>query len=214
MKSEMAIAAALATALLAGCASSAASRPGTPAVSIFLRKNATRATPMTRIPASLGLLVPRVADYRCSGDFQPAATVQQTATTPPADVAPPFWQLTLQCVNPELKFHLPKDTIPPGVVWIFELPANHDATTLRQAIGAVADTVQLGLSHEGSLQVGVGKLGFAGKMRNLVWFLGGKTSWTFVHTEAHGRVLVYLTGRAVSTATLKTFAQSMRRLSR
>jgi hypothetical protein len=169
---------------------------------------------MTRIPASLGLLAPRVADYRCSGDFQPAATVQQTATTSPADTAPPFWQLTLECVNPDLKFHLPKDTIPPGVVWIFELPANADATTLRKAIEAVGPTSRLGLSRAGSLRVGVGELGFAGKMRNLVWFLGGQTSWTFVHTEAHGRVLVYLTGRAVSIAMLKTFAQSMRPLTR
>ncbi len=214
MKAHIVMAGLLGMALLAGCASSKASRSGTPGVSIVLAKNASKATPMTRIPASLGLLVPRVANYRCSGAFQPAATASQTATTPPVDMAPPFWQLTLECVNPDLKFHLPKDTIPPGVVWIFEMPANQDATTLRQAIGAVADTAQLGLRQAGRLRVGVGKLGFAGKMRNLVWFLGGKTRWTFMHQEAHGRVLVYLTGRAVSITTLKTLAQNMRLLSR
>ncbi len=169
---------------------------------------------MTHIPASLGLLAPHVADYQCSGVYQPAARVMQTATTPQSELAPPFWQLTIDCMNPKLKFDLPKDTIRAGVVWIFEMPANANATTLLQAIQQVNPTSQLKLSNAGKLRVGVGRLGFAGKFRNLVWFLGGKTSWTYIHTQAHGKVLVYLTGRAVPTATLKTFAQSMRQLSR
>ncbi len=210
----MAVIGIVATVLLAGCATKTNTKPSTSAIPIVIRKNASKPRPMTSIPASLGLLAPQVANYKCSGAYQSAASVTQTATTPPSEIGMPIWQLTITCVNPKLKFNLPKGNLEPGMVWIFEQPANANAMTLLQAIQAINPTSQLKISTAGKLPVGVGRLGFAGKFHNLLWFLGGKTSWTYIHEQEHGRVLVYLTGRAVSTATLKKFAQTMHPLTR
>ena len=66
----------------------------------------------------------------------------------------------------------------------------------------------------GKLPVGMGRLDFGGYTDNLLWFLGGKTTWMGVGKRDSGTVFVYLTGRAVSMSTLQQFAKSMHPLSR
>ncbi len=181
--------------VLGGCGAS--DQPTTPQTNVPIHDLATHKK-MSAISASLGLMVPNVPSYTCSGGYQPASVM-----------GPPSWQLTVTCVDPKLKSRSPKGTLRAGMVAIFEQPANKNATSLIKAIQMVSSTSHLGISSAGSLRVGTGRIDFGGYQSNLLWFLGGNTSWTYAHQQESGKVLVYLTGRAVSTATLKQFAQSM-----
>ncbi len=170
---------------------------------------------MTSVPASLGLLAPEVTHYRCEGAYQPAARVKIGPLTPPSQMALPFWQFGITCVPPRLRSNLRRGSMLPGVVGVDELPTTH--TSLLAAIRFLTQADHLRLSSVGDLPVGVGRIhwapGGAGHF-NLVWFLGGQTTYEGVGRAYHRRVLVYLTGRAVSVRTLETFAQGMQPLVR
>ena len=137
----------LAMVLLTGCAATSSSPSPASTIPIRLLTDDSKAKPMTSIPASLGLMAPEVANYQCSGNYEPAARVWPTATTQPPERGLPFWQLTIWCVNPKLKFNLPKGTIRAGMVWTFEVPTK--ATSLRKAIQYLRPTSDLKISSVG-----------------------------------------------------------------
>jgi hypothetical protein len=170
---------------------------------------------MASVPASLGLLAPRVAHYQCMGGYQPAARVKITPLTPPSEQELPFWQFGITCVPPKLMSDLTKGAMLPGVVGITELPTAQ--SSLLGAIHFLTTASQLRVISTRNLTIGLGQIRWAqgnkGKF-NLVWFIGGKTTYKGVDRTYHRRVLVYLTGRAVSVATLEKFARSMQPLVR
>jgi len=201
----------LAMILLAGCSASTKIQPST-TIPVWLARNDSKPTRMTNVPADLGLLAPQVSHYECSGGYQPAAQVKITPSTPPSEMELPFWQFTSTCVNPDLKFNLPKGTMRAGMVWVFELPT--DETTLLGAMQFNTSASDLKVASIGNIPVGMGRMNYGGYRNNLLWFIGGKTTYKGVDRTYHKRVLVFLTGRAVPMTTLEEFAKSMHPLSR
>ncbi len=214
LKSYMAIVAIVAAVLLAGCATTTSSQQSSSAMQIIAPnpKNASKPKPMTSIPASLGLLAPQVANYQCKGVYYPATREQPTQAEAQSEFLLPYWQLTIRCVNPKLKFNLPQGTMRAGMVWVMEQAMN--APSLRQAMLAQRPVSDLKVSSVGKLRVETGRLPFGSYTDNVLWFFGGKTTWMGFGKQQSGTVFVYLTGRALPMSTLKQFAESMQPLSR
>ena len=215
LKASAVLLGALAPVLLAGCATTASSASARPSVAVFLERNDSAPKRMTSIPASLGLLAPDMPHYRCAGGYEPAARVQIGPLTPPSQQELPFWQFGLTCAPQKLSSDLKTGAMLPGVVGVSELPTVQ--TSLLGAIRFLTAAKHLRLTKLGKFSVGVGQIHFAqGPSGNfhLVWYLGGKTTYRGVGRTYHRQVLVYLTGRGVSVATLEKFATSMRPLVR
>lgn len=212
LKSYLTVAGIVAAVLLAGCASMTTNSPqSTSAIPIVVATGGSEPKPMKTTPASLGLLAPEVPNYQCKGVFYPASQVNPTQTTAQSQLMMPAWQLNIRCVNPELKFDLPKGMMRAGMVWITEQPMN--APSLSQAMLSQRPVSDLKLSSVGNLRVGTGRIAFGGYTDNALWFFGGKTTWMGLGQHQTGTVVVYVTGRAVSMRTLKQFANSMHLLS-
>lgn len=203
----MAAVGALATVLLAGCATTTNTQSSTSAIQVI-----TKSKPMTSIPASLGLMAPQVTNYQCKGVYNPATREQPTQAQAQSEVVMPFWQMTIRCVNPKLKFNLPKGTMQAGMVWVMEQAMN--APSLSQAMLSKRPISDLNRSSVGKLRVETGRMPFGGYTDNVLWFFGGKTTWMGLGKKQSGTVFVYVTGRAVPMSTLKQFAESMYPLSR
>jgi len=159
---------------------------------------------VSSFPTSLGLMEPSVPHYQCVGDYAPAMRKPPSLVQQQAYVGLPFWQLTLRCVNPRLKFNLPKGFMRAGMVWVFEMPPTK--RSLLQAIQFLHPVSDLRVSAIGKLPIGEGRQG----NQHLVWLLGDKTTYIgFRDKRQSGTVLVYLSGRAVPLSVLKKFAKSM-----
>ncbi len=155
-------------------------------------------------PMSLGLMEPSVPHYQCVGDYAPAMRKPPSLGQQQAYVGLPFWQLTLRCVNPRLKFNLPKGFMRAGMVWVYEMPTTK--RSLLQAIQFMHPVSELRVSAIGKLPIGEGRQG----NQNLVWVLGDKTTFIgFRDKKQSGTVLVYFSGRAVPLSVLKEFAKSI-----
>lgn len=204
----MGIGAVLLALVLGGCGTITPSNAVQAIIPIY---NNTTHKKMSTVPASLGFMVPQVANYHCGGNYMPAQRVKATPTTPPSEVGPPFWQLTVICIDPHLKFNLPKGTMRAGMVWIFEMPSN--STSLLKAIQFLHPTADLKISSVDNLPIGIGQVDFGLNENNLVWVLGGKTTWIGDGQKNTEKVIVYLTGRAVPVSVLKEFAKSLHPLS-
>lgn len=166
---------------------------------------------MRHVPPSLGLLVPQVPNYQCEGVYEPAQT--GSSLYPPKP--PPFWQLEIFCVDPHLKFNLPKGPEKAGQVMIFEQPTGFSSLMKAvQSTGSPSLSGQKGGVIEGH-QYAVGERVTPWKYKdNALFMFGGRTTWTLGGKQKSGTVLILITGRAVSESTLKTFARSMRLYSR
>ncbi len=187
--------------MLGGCGAASKVNTGTTAIPIY---NDATHKEAASFPAALGLMEPSVADYRCSGDYAPAMRKAPSSLQQEPYVGLPLWQLTLRCVNPKLKFNLPKGFIRPGMVWVSEQPTSK--TALLEAMQFLHPVSHRQISSIGNLPIGEGRL----TNENLVWLLGDKTTFIGFHNKTEtGTVLVYLTGRAVSMKVLKEFAKSM-----
>lgn len=201
---QIGILVALLAIVLAGCG--AASQSGIAKATIPIYNDASHKK-VSSFPTSLGLMEPSVPHYQCGGDYAPAMRKPPSVLQQQAYIGLPFWQLTLRCVNPKLKFDLPKGYMRPGMVWVFEMPTTK--TSLLQAIQFLHPVSDLRVSSIGKLPIGEGWQG----NQNLVWLLGDKTSYVgFRDKKRSGTVLVYLSGRAVPMSVLKEFAKSMRPL--
>ncbi len=215
MKASAVLLGALALVFLAGCATNASRASGKPSVPVWLERNDSVPKRMTSLPASLGLLAPEVPHYRCVGGYEPAARVEIGPLTPTSEQEMPFWQFGLTCAPEKLSSDVKVGAMLPGVVGVSELPTVQ--TSLLGAIRFLTAASHLRLTAVGKFPVGVGRIHFAQGLSgnfNLVWFLGDMTTYKGVGRTYQRRVLVYLTGRRVSVATLEKFATSMRPLVR
>ncbi len=215
MKASAVLLGALALVFLAGCATRTPQPSSSPSVPVWLERNDSAPKRMTSLPASLGLLAPEVPHYRCVGGYEPAERVAIGPLTPTSEQELPFWQFGLTCAPEKLSSDLKTGAMLPGVVGVSELPTVQ--TSLLGAIRFLTAAKHLRLTKLGKFSVGVGQIHFAqGPSGNfhLVWYLGGKTTYRGVGRTYHRQVLVYLTGRGVSVATLEKFATSMRPLVR
>ncbi len=203
MKRPAWIAPALAASLLAACG--AAPIKPTPAL---IYSSATHQR-IASVPKALGLMLPRVAAYRCGGTYTPA---QQTAPSASpsivstAEPGPYFWQLQLTCVDPSLQENLPKGTIRAGMVWLFESSAGGTLAQLPAALQIRgARDVRLG-THE----TVEGAMDFGGYRTNVLAFFGDETTYVGWGRRRQERVLLELTGRAVPMPVLALFARETR----
>ncbi len=198
---RLGIAVALLATVLAGC--NAAHETSTAKSTIPILNDKTHKR-VASFPLSLGLMEPSVTHYRCVGDYAPAMRKLPSPAPQQAYVGLPFWQLTLRCVNPKLKFNLPKGFMRAGMVWVYEMPTTK--RSLMQAIQFLHPVSDLSLSAIGKLPIGEGRQG----KQNLVWVLGDKTTYIgFRDKKQSGTVLVYFSGRAVPLSVLRQFAKSM-----
>ncbi len=186
--------------VLGGCGVNTSRQESAPIYNAMTHKK------MSRFPASLGLLVPNVAHYTCSGDYQPAEWKKLTFNEMQSHVSSlPFWLLTLSCVNPQIKFHLPKGNLRPGAVLLLEYPVGlHEP--IRQAVQHTPGIVDPRFRSLGGLSVVEGKLN-ASLGDNVLEFVEGRTRWITSKPNT-GSVLVTLTGRAVPMRVLVQFAKS------
>lgn len=185
--------------------------PGAQAPPIILYNTLTNKK-MTNVPASLGILVPRVPGYQCGGTYVPAAKAWPTpgaaVLTPPIGL--PFWQVTMTCLNPQIKTNLPEGTTRAGMVWVFEQPGPSFAEIPKDMSIDGAKNATLG-----ALSVVEGKMDLGGYTTNALAYLGDKTAYIgYGGKQRTGLVLVDLTGRAVPMSVLLQFAKSMYPVSR
>lgn len=208
MKPAIGIGVALLALALVGCGTVAQS--GVTQTTIPVLNDVTHKK-LTVIPASLGLLAPQVVGYHCGGDYEPAQPKKLTAdeilTEQPINMMP-LWQLTLRCVNPHLKFHLPKGNMRPGMVWAFEFPVGL-GEPLREAAKHISGVTDMHFMSLGNVPVMEGKMGHYNDLE----FVQGKTTWIGRGQRHTGAVLIQLTGRAVPMSVLERFAKSLHPLS-
>ena len=166
---------------------------------------------ITRLPAALGLLVPKVRGYACSGFYAPAnpKKATQAGSQPPPNPMG-FWQVQLSCVDPHLRLHVPKGTVRAGMVWVWEQP-DTGGEPVAQALhmGSLTDVRTATL---GETKVGEGRADFGGYASRVVWMLAGRTTWQGLGKMHTAPILIWFMGRAVPLSVLREFAQDTRPL--
>ena len=160
------------------------------------------------MPAALGLLAPKVRGYACSGFYAPAnpkkLTPADSQTQPPPNPMG-FWQMQLACVNPRLRFHLPKGTMRAGMVWVWEQPgAGGEPVTQALHMGSLTDVRTETLR---GTKVGEGRADFGGYESHVVWMLTGRTTWRGLGRTRTAPILIWFTGSAVPLTVLKEFVR-------
>ncbi len=191
---------------LAGCGSAA--QPTSVAVPIPLYDTTTHGK-LAKLPAALGLLLPRVSGYSCGGYI----TLAQAKKYKPGTLvtAPAFWQLQLICVDPRLKFHLPKGRIRAGAVWIDEQPGDRAMTLMQEMQFGGAGDLKTTTVHR--LEVGEGSIDFGGYTSQFLWLRKGSTTYIGWGRKYTRPVLIHLYGRTVPMQVLLRFAESLQPIS-
>jgi len=160
-----------------------------PTSTVRYRSTANGAAREASLPAALGILVPDVSGYRCSGTYQPALAGRLDLASLPPQVGTPLWQLSVTCIDPRLTAGVPQGPVPPRAVLLFEYPS-----TLADWERTVTHVRRFSL--DGRLAA-LTDIGHAGYELGVLGFARGESSWQGFGMHLGRSLLVSHFGRQV-----------------